>query len=208
MQEISTKAQEVAAVARAAQESGKKRQDARNEKRAQSKENWATRWTKVKEFGSKAWDTVKGVTEIPGKLVDGADALRTRAEVGYNNVKAELIQKGFDATNNLEAKVASISGFVESLQPRAEAKFTEVKLAALKKVAETVKVIIAASQETIKQSQESQGEPPAGEVAEATMTVADKLKKEAADKRAQAEQAKANPTKLKGAREGLKKFMS
>jgi len=203
MQEISTKAQEVAAVARAAQESGKKRQDARNEKRAQSKENWATRWTKVKEFGSKAWDTVKGVTEIPGKLVDGADALRTKAEVGYGNAKAELIQKGFDATNNLEAKVASISGFVESLQPRAEAKFTEVKLAALKKVAETIKTLIETAQETIRQAQESGDDTEAGE---ATMTTADRLRDEAADKRAKAEQAKANPSKLQSFRNGLRAF--
>ena len=199
----SGRAQEAIVGAMLAKSEGDDRQEARNEKRAKSKEVWSARWTKVKEFGSKAWDKVKGVTEIPGKLVDGADALRTRAEVGYNNVKAELIQKGFDITNNLEAKMTEIVGFVESLQPRAEAKFTEVKLAALKKVAETIKTLIETAQETIRQAQESGDDTEAGE---ATMTTADRLRDEAADKRAKAEQAKANPSKLQSFRNGLRAF--
>jgi len=119
-----------------ARDAGKARQEARDAKRQQSRETWGASWAKVKEAGAAAWDGVKkGAGEVaswPGKLVDGADSLRTKAEMGIEKAKADVIQGAYDITNKAAAKMDQLSAFIDSLPARAEAKVVELKLAALK----------------------------------------------------------------------------
>lgn len=183
-------------------DAGKQRQAERDAKRQESRETWAARWQKVKEVGAKAWDTVKsGAGEVaswPGKIVDGADALRTRAEVGIADAKADLIQGAYDVTNKAGEKMDQLSAFIDSLPARAEAKVEEVKLAALKAAAEGVKSLLEAANQIVKEGQESDGEQ--------VVTAADRIKQAALEKRAKQQQAAQNAQSLGGVRGWLKNF--
>lgn len=170
----SHRAQEAAKAAKAAEKAGDKRQKERDDKRAESRATWANRWQKVKEVASNVWGKVSKVGEVPGRLVDGADKIRTQAEVRSHKLKEGYYQNVFSATNSAAERVGDAVGFVGSLPERAKAEIAKAKAKAVVELGKAVLAIIEAAQTAARESQRSGNE-------EVPVTWADKLAVQAAE---------------------------